>query len=508
MDLKNTRNGDMADLRLTSGRLGARGVIGVLLSSALLVCGWRQPSMGQEPAPKAAAQPGDAQALSAHYRFLERYTDDPTKTDFLNSYRVATLETVKMRTENPQGAPSSNQMVVQTIYTERVAKLTKDGQVAELIRRYDRASLKSTLEIRPFKTKLLENMTILYRLQPSVVPEVLSLTGRQMRQAEYNTIVQQTFLPGLVMMLPPQPVRVGDTWTIPRMAAWALLGSQPSRDGYDLMGEVLPIRKNTTGKSMTAVFAVKGQCLVEQGPSGINAIIEFTFDPSPAQAGSGTGGRTTLPASPSSLFPKPDQTGEGNFDAPGYLSKIRLAQETTQLIGDEDSRLKQMVRREVRLERRLVDKAREPGAGTLEVPNPLPSATVENSWLIYDDPAGRLHLLHPQEMKVAKQYPDGGVDLLDRRPDGQDVIQLVLVPKTGDPRRDRLAADPIQEKKQLEDEWKRRGVKVLPGTSGWLPESDWAKFKRKVYRIEAALITQEEPSAPASGRIYLDQYTV
>ena len=60
-------------------------------------------------------------------------------------------------------------------------------------------------------------------------------------------------------------------------------------------------------------------------------------------------------------------------------------------------------------------------------------------------------------MEVVKQYPDGGIDLLDRRPDGQDVILLNLVPKSGDPQRDRLAADPMQEKKQLEDDWKRQG---------------------------------------------------
>ena len=88
------------------------------------------------------------------------------------------------------------------------------------------------------------------------------------------------------------------------------------------------------------------------------------------------------------------------------------------------------------------------------------------------------------------------------------MITLNLVPKSGDPQRDRLAADPLQEKKRLDDEWKRRGEKVLPGTQGWLPESDWSKLKRKVYRIEAALLSQEDPSAPASGRIYLDQYIV
>ena len=34
--------------------------------------------------------------------------------------------------------------------------------------------------------------------------------------------------------------------------------------------------------------------------------------------------------------------------------------------------------------------------------------------------------------------------------------QLSLVPKSGDPQKDRLAADPMQEKKQLEEYWKKK----------------------------------------------------
>ncbi len=82
-------------------------------------------------------------------------------------------------------------------------------------------------------------------------------------------------------------------------------------------------------------------------------------------------------------------------------------------------------------------------------------------------------MLHPQELHVANTYPSGGVDLLDRRPDGQDVIQMYLNPKTGDPERDRLAAAPEQAKKQLEDQWKQRGEKVVAVPSGWLPEAEW-----------------------------------
>jgi hypothetical protein len=43
----------------------------------------------------------------------------------------------------------------------------------------------------------------------------------------------------------------------------------------------------------------------------------------------------------------------------------------------------------------------------------------------------------------------------------------------------------------------------------WLPEAEWTPLKRKVYRIEAALIPDKSDSpAPAGGRIYLDYYVV
>ena len=96
-------------------------------------------------------------------------------------------------------------------------------------------------------------------------------------------------------------------------------------------------------------------------------------------------------------------------------------------------------------------------------------------------------------------YPEGGIDLLDSRPDGQDVIQITLVPKTGDPERDRLAADPVQQKKLLEDEWKKQGEMVLPGPAGWLPDAEWSPLKRKVYRFEAALVPADD-SAGARRR--------
>ena len=222
--------------------------------------------------------------------------------------------------DKPQGVPAVGQFVIQTIYTERVAKLSKNGSVAEVVRRYDKANRKSTEWLRPLKSKLLEGLEVLYRLQPDVVPQVLSLTGRQLRREEFETIAEQTFLPALTMILPRQPARMGDTWAIPPCAAWALLGSQPLEDGYDMTGEVMSVRKNTSGTSMTAVIDVKGQCIVKQGRSGINALLHFTFEPSPAQAASSSAGRTRALPSGDVAATKPgaDQPAEGNFDAKGF----------------------------------------------------------------------------------------------------------------------------------------------------------------------------------------------
>ena len=248
-----------------------------------------------------------------------------------------------------------------------------------------------------------------------------------------------------------------------------------------------------------------------RGPTAINAKIDFTFEPSPVQQKSTSPlGAEASKDQPATAATAAERTVAGLFDAKGYISKLRLAQGLTLPLAEGDGRLKQSITRELLLERRTSSQADGGGeSAQLPLPQGSISPTPENSWLLYDDPQGRFHLRHPQELRVAKVYPEGGVDLLDRRPDGQDVLQITLVPKTQDPERDRLAADPIQQKKLLEDEWKRRGEKVLPGPSGFLNDPDLVRLKRKVYRTEAALIPPEESAgSPASGRIYLDHYIV
>jgi len=512
------REGRCAAVRIGSQSHISCAVLALLV--ALVLVGRDEPALGQtqepaaaNPAEPAAANPAepatDKQGVSQRYRFLERYsaTDDPTRPEVLIQYQVGIRETIKVTREKPQGAPDQDHASTQCIYTERVTKLAKGGFVTEVVRHYDKVNSKTSLDIPRYKTKPLEGLIVLYRLQPRSLRQVLCLTpGRQLRQQEYIGVVQEPVLPALEGILPRKPSRVGDTWPVPREAAWALLGETPDDEDYDLTAEILEVRKKGAGPEMVAVIGVKGQAVVHEGPSRIGAKLQFIFLPSEDTAPSRarTDGETTkdqAPGTPAS----PGGRVEAALDAKGYISKISLAQEITLPQPGNDGRLKQTILLERVLERR-VGQAGE-FAAPLEVPNPEPVANVSNSWLIYDDPQGQYHFLHPQEMQVAMNYSAGGVDLVEQRHEGPDAIHLSLLPKTQDPQRDRLAADPIQVKKLLEDDWKRQRQKVVPGPSSWLPEADWSRIKGKVYRIEAALIPESDRS-PSIGRIYFDQYIV
>ena len=104
---------------------------------------------------------------------------------------------------------------------------------------------------------------------------------------------------------------------------------------------------------------------------------------------------------------------------------------------------------------------------------------------------------------------DGSLQLLDERAGTLEgrVITFVLQNKTGDPEKDRNIRDPEFHKKDLNENWARNRRDVLHGPAGWLPEADWAPYKMKVYRIEAA----EKPGGAAARdvpRIFLDHYLV
>ena len=289
---RSTRQGRCPAVRIGSQSPITSAVVALLV--ALVLVGRDQPALGQTQEP-AAANPAesaaDNQDVSQRYRFLEQYsaTDDPTKPELLTQYQVGFRETVKITLEKPQGAPELQRSKGLGIYTERVAKLSK-GAVTEVVRHFKKIDFKTTMDIPRYKTQLLQGLTVLYRLQRRFLPpQVLCLTpGRQLRPQEYIGIRQQTFLPALALILPSKPGRVGDTWPVRSEAAWALLGNTPAEEDYDLTAEILEVRKNGEGPSMMAIIGVKGQLVVPEGPSGINAQLQFTFLPTEGTAPTGS----------------------------------------------------------------------------------------------------------------------------------------------------------------------------------------------------------------------------
>ena len=216
-------------------------------------------------------------------------------------------------------------------------------------------------------------------------------------EQQYETIVQQSFLPLLSTIFPRQPSRKGDTWPVPRAAAWALLGVPPSEEDYGLVAEVLEIRKNEPGTSMTAVISVKGPCVVPQGPSAINALIHFTFEPSEAATPCAIVPRPV--ASRPRISLRPDQPPLLTGDSGGLRCQRVYQQGQPGTGADQSARGKRRPVQAIGPARggaRTAKVGRERESPPSRFPYPLPEPSPTNTWLVYDEPQGRFHFLHPQ----------------------------------------------------------------------------------------------------------------
>ena len=171
---------------------------------------------------------------------------------------------------------------------------------------------------------------------------------------------------------------------------------------------------------------------------------------------------------------------------------------------DKAGRLQEITTRELVLGRRPSVPRADPGAGeaALSFSSPPPTADENNSWLLYDDPQGRFHFRHPQEMVIEENNPNA-LQLQHVRRDGKtDTMVIVPVPKEADPAADRHWSDPQAFVRDIRQNAARAKHPIVKDQSGWLPEQDWAPLKRKVYRYEAAL----EPKD--ASRYYMDEYLV
>ena len=489
---------------------GRRGLV-LILAVAGVVYEARAQAPAESPAPDQPARGGDPAKgqtlpLSNRYRFVEQYSDvlDLTHPEWLTQYEVGSRETVKMVRELPQGAPERGETSLQTIYTERVSRLSPQRQPIEVVRRYDKARFSTTIPVRLYQNPgLLEDLRILYRMAPGKPIQIFNLSeGRRFRQHEFDEIIRNPFLPRLASYLPTTGRRVGDVWQVPPAMTAQLLSEPLANDpDYSVEGELIEVRGAAPGTTTsTAVLGFKGEVLAGEGAGlgllSFNARVHFTFTPSaptpaPAPAPGATPSRRKI---------------DPTIEALGYVSEIRLAETRSIPLGEGEGRLKQNITRELVLARRV---SADRGGLPMTAPDTVSANDPAQTWVTYDHTLGAFHVDHPQYFRIARDYPEGGVDLLAGRPDGPDVVSMTLVPKTGDAAKDRLAADPLERKKKLMDQWKAQGQDILQGPDGWLKDPEWEQLNRKVYRLEVAL-KPEGPDDPGAktGRIYLDDYVV
>jgi hypothetical protein len=508
-----------------TGKRGGRVAVAVLVMVAVLglaanpagSAASQDPPAKKDAAAKADAPPGSApdaptqepdpaaaEALSVRYRFIERYstTEDPNHPERITQYRVGARETQKVEHEKQQGAPNRSQFSRQTIYTEQPALVSKLGEVISAVRRYDRFQLKGIATARTPVLPFFEGLTIFYKLRPGQKPMVLNLTeDHPLREFEYRELTKQVMLPQLTALLPTTPRRVRDTWPISPKAAHCLVGELPENTDFELTGTLLEVHRASGTPNLTAVIGVSGQMNLTLGLSSLNARLHFVFKPMEPVLS------TSRPeAAPKSPEKSRSQNDEGIVDARGHIARVLMAWTATNIKPDEEVRLKQTTTYELDLERRLSPASEAIPGGTntpVAIPETLPVPSEANSWVLYED--NRFHFRHPQELEIGDSPDPNLVNLVEKHPRGDVILGLYLQPKETDPALDRQNRDPEYHRRHLYSTWQKQKKDVVRGSTGWLPDADWGPLKRKVYRIEAALLPEGEEPANAK-RLYLDYY--
>jgi hypothetical protein len=467
--------------------------------------------------PSQASEPGQGgtDALSVRYRFQEKYTPkaDPAHPELVSDYQVGVRETFKRAIEKSQGAPDRSESSSQMIYLEQTAKVSKTGGLDAAVRRYDRFHLRA-LDPTPIpKIPFFENLTVWIQIRPNGAPEVLSLTpGRPLREYEYRRMLDQVSFPPLTVLLPATPRRVGDSWSVPRQAARFLLGELPAADEYALSSTLMDVRKSAGGNKLTAVFGVSGQATLSDGPCAINAEMQFIFEPPaavvPAPGAGETGGALEKGSARDSA-----KTKGKPVDALGWISEVRLAKSTASPLAEGEGRLRQTVTYELILARRPLSAVPNQAGGSqlapVNVPDPAPTRSEANSWLLYEDSDGRFHFRHPQELQLSPRRIDPNfVELVDLRPEGTDVLNLEFPLGAEDPQGDRKFRDTTQFQRDVDARWtQHKEVEIVRGPVGWLQAAEWAPLK--VYRVELAVKAGgTAPGGRHVERIYFDYYLV
>lgn len=486
--------------RRSSLALGAIASIAIL-GLAMDVTRAQEPGATPAPVPtptteSAPAQPPAAtaaQPLSLRYRFVEHYglAADPTRPDQIVAYQVGARQTVREETENPRGAPDRREITMRTVYTERPGQLGRRGEIVATVRRYDGFRILSAAPADPRQPVPLKGLTLWYHPRPGETPELIVLPPeRPIREGEFSAIAGEVYFPNLNVLFPPRPARIGDTWKLGATAARMLMTGLASGGVVDIEANLSAVERAGQGNELIATIDLSGPVDFEDGNGEVRARLWFTFQPAVA---------AEVPANGRIVAAKPDPE---LVEARGFSSKFVMSLRH-EIPLDENRRLLQTRIGELHMERRRVA---DPAASTLIVPDHAPPLTPANSWILYDDPEGRFHFQHPQELVVKPIDPTNPsllnpIGLVHFVPNqSADVVLITGIPRD-EAVRNRTYSDPAAHLKAMRQEWDRRGYDMILGQQGWLPEEDGAQPRRRVYRIEAALKAE-------GSRLYLDDYIV
>src|SRR5262249_11567744 len=112
---------------------------------------------------------------------------------------------------------------------------------------------------------------------------------------------------------------------------------------------------------------------------------------------------------------------------------------------------------------------------------------------------------HPQGFEL--QLPGMASDemiMVQPLPKGKsDVFHLTVVPK------ERWKSDAQAFVRDMKEGSAEKGLELVQGAAGWLPEQEWAPLKRRVYRVQTAIKPDNRGEAPRGApRWYLDAYQI
>ena len=425
--------------------------------------------------------------LTNRYQFVEHYAREggPELPGSLPPYRVGVVEVAREVIDQPKGAPRRSESTRQTVFVERTSEQAGVGGVSGSVRFIERFSLQPADPSRTMGPTPLDGQAVSLRYRGTDWPIVAPTADRKPTDFEFEAITHQIPVALLSQVLPPRPVRIGDSWEIPRRGGAVLLGD-PLVRGELLTGKFTELRKQADGPKLAATISVTGRVTSSMGDAGVNAAITFTGQPdAPIDASGAALGRPAR---------------EGLIEARGGITEVRLARSTTGPLPGP-GRLKFQSTREITLERRF--DIGDVGAKLPELP-PTPKLDDPATWITWLDPGKRFRFDHPQDLlpperpALAPVEPNVAVLARTRR-EGVDLIQVDFVGKT-------LTPDDLKAK--LAAKTGLTKYPVIKGEEGWLPENEWPNGK--VYRIEAAVQVPEGGDSPSSRgtRIHFDAFLI